>query len=1459
MRNFRLLSPLVGTKVPPLRDDSEREDFPEEKAGWYAKATWSWLNPLMKVGYLRPVNQEDLWNITGSYRAEEMTDKFQANLERIVAKHVEKYKAKKLKEDPSFSEADFVFDPLDPEQVPKYAIIFALLATFRFRFWWSAICKIIFDCAQTLNPLVSRQLISFVGDRYTHAPPGIGRGVGLAIGVTLMIAVASYFMNMMLYYSMMMGAQCRAVLSHSIYKKSLNLSAKSRLKYTNGQITNLLGTDCHKVDFCLGFFHFSWTFPVSMAIAIVILIVNLGPAALVGIAVIILCIFAVARISRTIMKQRRAVTALTDKRISMMKEILQSMRVIKFYAWELPYKERVMEVRKEELKGVKKLLVIRNALNAIFVGVPTIASMLSFVVMYKTGRNLDAAKVFSSLSLFNLLRMPLMLLPLSTSTSIDAFVALKRIQGFLFAPEQVNYVITDPSIAEKGDAIVVDNGSFIWKEDTEEGEAEEKKEVAESPAAEPRDSETTAEDSRDVESSSDGSSSSEAIHFSGLDDINLAVKSGEFIVITGAVGTGKSSLLSAIAGLMVKTAGSVTVSGEMIFSPSPWVHNATIRENILFGQPYDEELYRKVIHCCALERDFEILPGGDATEVGERGITLSGGQKARISLATMAYRNPQIILLDDVLSAVDSHVGKHIMEKCILGHMGERTRLLATHQLGLIDQADRIIFLDGSGSIKVGSRDFLLKNEPGFAHLMEFGSKQEEEEEEVAPYDVVEEDEVVVEGHVMDQKKSHVTVTDAPHDLEKALEGHEEQEKSRDLIQSHDNSRDVEEMISASRDFRDDSSESVLDELVRATTNSSLAEKENKTTVSTVTQIKEETDKEKDGKLITAEGRSVKAVPLKVYLTYIKYGGGMIGYAVLPIFLTLLIVSVFVMLFTNVWLSYWTENKWPQYGDGLYIGIFVMFGILTCILFFLCFYTLTTIGNNATAKMHIEAVDGILHAPMSFFDTTPLGRIMNRFSKDTDTMDNEISDQTRLFLLTLSQIIGIMILCIIYLPWFAIAVGPLLFIYHCISSYYRSTAREVKRLDSINRSHVFSHMQESLTGVFNIAAYGNKTSFVKKNEWAIDNMNAAYFLTIANQRWLAFRVDLVGFSLCFVIAMLSVTGQFSISPSAAGLVLSYILQIVGMMTLMVRESAQVENNMNTVERVFQYSYDVPSEAPSHIPETSPPEEWPQGGGIVFDDVSMSYRPGLPLVLKDISVNVLPGEHVGICGRTGAGKSSIMNALYRLSELANGSVHIDNVDISQIGLNDLRSKLSIIPQDPVLFNGTIRSNIDPFGQRDDAALWDALRRSWLVEEGDLGKLKAGVTDSNHVKFHLDTQVDEDGSNFSLGERQLLALARALVRMSRILILDEATSSVDYETDAKIQSTIVQEFAQCTILCIAHRLRTILNYDKIMVLDAGRIVEYDTPYRLYVKEGGVFRGMCLQSGITEEDFPEEKRVV
>ncbi|AOW04564.1 Plasma membrane ATP-binding cassette (ABC) transporter, putative [Yarrowia lipolytica] len=1449
MRNFRLLSPFVGTKVPPFRDDSEREDFPEEKAGWYSKATWSWLNPLMKVGYLRPVNQEDLWNITGSYRAEEMTDKFQANLERIVAKHVEKYKAKQRKSNPAFDESAFVFDPNDPDQVPKYAIILALLATFRFRFWWSAICKIIFDCAQTLNPLVSRQLIKFVGDRYTHAPPSIGRGVGLAIGVTLMIAVASYFMNMMLYYSMMMGAQCRAVLSHSIYKKSLNLSAKSRLKYTNGQITNLLGTDCHKVDFCLGFFHFSWTFPVSMAIAIVILIVNLGPAALVGIAVIIICILAVARISRTIMKQRRIVTALTDRRISMMKEILQSMRVIKFYAWELPYKDRVMEIRKEELKGVKKLLVIRNALNAIFVGVPTIASMLSFVVMYKTGRDLDAAKVFSSLSLFNLLRMPLMLLPLSTSTSIDAFVALKRIQGFLFAGEQVNYVITDPEIGEKGDAIVVDQASFIWKDETEEGGEGEEGEGSEGVGA--KGAKTTVIDAKTgaiakadaktlagipdaisqdstSDAASDASSSSSSVpQFVGLNDISLTVKSGEFIVITGAVGTGKSSLLSAIAGLMVKTAGSVTVAGEMIFSPSPWVHNATIRDNILFGQPFDQALYSKVIHACALERDFEILPGGDATEVGERGITLSGGQKARISLATMAYRNPSIILLDDVLSAVDSHVGKHIMENCILGHMGGHTRLLATHQLGLIDQADRIIFLDGSGAIRVGSRDELMRSEPGFAHLMEFGSKQEEEEEELAPYDM-EAEEVVVEGATLD----------APRDL-KVLEEQAETKRRHSI------------------DRISDSSESVLDELVRAATNTSLQEKDAKTTVATVAQVDE--DKAKDGKLIAAEGRSVKAVPLKVYLTYIKYGGGMIGYAVLPIFLTLLVVSVFVMLFTNVWLSYWTEDKWPQYGDGLYIGIFVMFGFLTCILFFACFYTLTTIGNNATAKMHIEAVDGILHAPMSFFDTTPLGRIMNRFSKDTDTMDNEISDQTRLFLLTLSQIIGIMILCIIYLPWFAIAVGPLLFIYHCISSYYRSTAREVKRLDSINRSHVFSHMQESLTGVFNIAAYGNKTTFVKKNEWAIDNMNAAYFLTIANQRWLAFRVDLVGFSLCFVIAMLSVTGQFSISPSAAGLVLSYILQIVGMMTLMVRESAQVENNMNTVERVFQYSYDVPSEAPSHIPDTAPPPEWPTGGGIEFQDVSMSYRPGLPLVLKDISVNVLPGEHVGICGRTGAGKSSIMNALYRLSELSQGTVTIDGVDISTIGLNDLRSKLSIIPQDPVLFNGTIRSNIDPFGQRDDAALWDALRRSWLVEEADLGKLKSGATDSNHVKFHLDTQVDEDGSNFSLGERQLLALARALVRMSRILILDEATSSVDYETDSKIQSTIVQEFAQCTILCIAHRLRTILNYDKIMVLDAGRIVEYDTPYRLYVKEGGVFRGMCLQSGITDEDFPEEKRVV
>ncbi|THH02765.1 hypothetical protein EW026_g125 [Hermanssonia centrifuga] len=484
---------------------------------------------------------------------------------------------------------------------------------------------------------------------------------------------------------------------------------------------------------------------------------------------------------------------------------------------------------------------------------------------------------------------------------------------------------------------------------------------------------------------------------------------------------------------------------------------------------------------------------------------------------------------------------------------------------------------------------------------------------------------------------------------------------------------------------------------------------------------------------------------------------------------------------------------------------------------------------------------------------------MNRFSKDIDTIDNMLGDSLRMFFATLSNIMGAIILIAIILPWFLIAVCSISIAYLWAAMFYRASARELKRLDAILRSSLYSHFSESLSGLATIRAYGESKRFLVDNEKRVDVENRAYWLTVTNQRWLGIRLDFLGILLTFVVAVLTVGTRFTISPSQTGVVLSYIISVQQAFGWMVRQSAEVENNMNSVERIIHYASELEQEPPHLLPDRTPPAPWPAKGAVEMNDVVLKYRPELPEVLKGMSMSIQPGEKVGIVGRTGAGKSSIMTALYRLVELTSGSIVIDGVDISQVGLTDLRRGLAIIPQDPLLFSGTLRTNLDPFGDHDDAHLWDALKRSYLVEDRRQYSFEGGDDDATLAgartptsRFSLDSLVEDEGGNLSVGQRSLVSLARAMVLQTKILILDEATASVDYETDKRIQDTIATEFKDRTILCIAHRLRTIIGYDRICVMDAGRIAEFDTPSNLYKIDNGIFRGMCDRSSITLEDI-------
>ncbi|KAH6672921.1 ABC multidrug transporter-like protein [Halenospora varia] len=1368
-------NPLRWGKIPPVPDS--RTTSREYTAGFFSMVYFQWMAPLMSVGYKRPLEQNDIWTVNPDRTAEKMTEKLKASFKKRVTRG------------------------------DKYPLLWALHETFQTEFWIGGMCQFFANLLQVISPYTLRYLIQFATDAYRaqqrgQPAPHIGKGIGLVIGITFMQMCQSLGTNHFIYRGMMVGGQSRAVLIAIIFEKSMSISGRAKaggrsLKengeeakqedgnanktkkgffgrekkpkgaktgtanagkgisgdgtgWANGKVVNLMSVDTYRVDQACGLFHLTWTAPIACVVTLVLLLVNLTYSALAGFALLVIGLPALTQAVKSLFKRRRKINKVTDQRVSLTQEILQAVRFVKYFGWETAFLNRLGEIRDREISAIQVLLAIRNAINAVSMSLPIFASMLAFVTYSLTDHGLAPAEVFSSLALFNSLRLPLNLLPLVIGQVTDAWSSVYRIQEYLMSEDQDDEAKFD---GETENAVDMEHADFTW-ERTVTQDPDAVKTTGKKPTKEEAKAEKKAEKAKKsmevspgVLTPDDGSTLAEDREPFKLQNMNFSIGRNELVAIIGGVGSGKSSLLAALAGDMRRTKGDVTIGASRAFCPQySWIQNATVRENILFGKEMDRAWYKKVIDACALQPDLDMLPQGDKTEIGERGITVSGGQKQRLNIARAIYFDSDLILMDDPLSAVDAHVGRHIFDNAILGLLKDKARILATHQLWVLRRCDRIIWMDEGKIQAVDTFDNLMNGHPAFQLLMETTAVEEKHEKE----DNVNDDEVEDEKKAIKKKRKGPT-------------------------------------------------------------------------------------------LMQAEERAVKSVPWSVYVDYIRASGSLLN---APIVFLFLILSQGANIATSLWLSWWTSDKFG-YSKGIYIGVYGALGAAQALLLFFFALALTMMGTIASKTMLNRAITRALRAPMSFFDTTPLGRITNRFSRDVDVMDNNLTDAMRMYFLTLAMILSVFGLIIAYFHYFAIALGPLFLLFLFSASYYRASAREMKRFESVLRSHVFAKFSEGISGTACIRAYGLQQRFISDIRASIDEMNSAYFLTFANQRWLSTRLDIIGNLLVFVTGILVVTSRFNVSPSIAGLVLSYILSIVQMIQFTVRQLAEVENGMNATERLHYYGTQLEEEAPLHTVDVRP--SWPEKGEIIFNNVEMRYRANLPLVLSGLSMHVRGGERIGVVGRTGAGKSSIMSTLFRLVELSGGSITIDGLDISTIGLQDLRSGLAIIPQDPTLFKGTIRSNLDPFGEHTDLELWSALRQSDLVSED------SAPTDSIQIqgRIHLDTTVEDEGLNFSLGQRQLMALARALVRGSQIIVCDEATSSVDMETDEKIQRTIATGFKGKTLLCIAHRLKTIINYDRICVMDSGKIVELDTPFALY-EQGGIFRGMCDRSGIRREDF-------
>ena len=1380
---YKRLNPLKRSTKPPV--PKERRISREYGAPFLSLLTFQWMAPLMSTGYQRPLELNDIWLVNPSRSAPVLSTKLNAAFQRRLGRG------------------------------DKYPLLWSMYETFKFEFWLGGLCQLMSSVVQVMAPFTLRYLIAFAEDAYiaqqTHTPsPRVANGIGLVIGISLMQMLQSMGTNHFIYRGQMVGAQSRGVLITLIFEKAMKISGRAKAGgkaleddskkeadiesqkekeglfkrminkklnpkggaqvtadrargisgdgagWGSGRIVNLMSTDTYRIDQASGMFHMVWTSPVAIVITLVVLLINLTYSALAGFGLLVIGIPLLTKAIKTLFARRRAINKITDQRVSLTQEILQAVRFVKYFGWESSFLERIDTIRKREIWGIQILLSIRNAINAVSMSLPIFASMLSFITYSLSNHDLNPAYVFSSLALFNSLRMPLNLLPLVIGQVVDAWSSIGRVQDFLIAEEQNDDFIWD---MEGKNAVSMHNAAFTWErnvtqdpENKKSGPPPNKRRSKEVKHAE----KAAAKAGKPVDTSNNGVDSASTLTETEpfkIHDLDFSIGRNELVAIIGGVGSGKSSLLAALAGDMRRTTGSVTMGATRAFCPQyAWIQNTTVKENILFGKEYDKNWYEAVVDACALRQDLDMLPYGDLTEIGERGITVSGGQKQRLNIARAIYFNSDIVLMDDPLSAVDAHVGRHIFDNAICGLLKDKCRILATHQLHVLSRCDRVIWMQDGRIETIDTFSNLMNNNEDFQKLMATTAQEEKQEDE----DEVNEDEVE------DEKKA----------------------------------------------------------------------------------AKKRKQAKRGAALMQQEERAVKSVGWNVYAAYIRASGSLLFG---PIVILLLIISQGANIATSLWLSWWTSNKWG-YSTGAYIGIYAALGVTQALLMFAFSVTLTVLGTRASRIMLKRAMTRVLRAPMSFFDTTPLGRITNRFAKDVDIMDNNLTDAMRMYFFTLAMITSVFILIIVYFHYFAIALGPLFLMFLFSASYYRSSAREIKRHESVLRSGVFARFSEAVSGTSSIRAYGLQDHFTVGLKREVDQMNSAYYLTFSNQRWLSVRLDAIGNLLVFTTGILVVTSRFNVSPSIAGLVLSYILSIVQMIQFTVRQLAEVENAMVSTERLHYYGTELDEEPPLHLKGV--PDSWPEKGEIVFNEVQMRYREGLPLVLQGLNMTVAGGERIGIVGRTGAGKSSIMSTLFRLVELSGGSISIDGINIAQVGLKDLRTRLAIIPQDPTLFRGTIRSNLDPFNEHTDLELWSALRQS------DLIGAEEKLDDKTHGRIHLDGIVEEEGLNFSLGQRQLMALARALVRGSQIIVCDEATSSVDMETDQKIQRTIQTGFKGKTLLCIAHRLKTIINYDRICVMDQGRIAQLDTPVALWQDEEGIFRSMCDRSGIRREDFEQTK---